>query len=103
MILQLKTLLVEKPSVFNCWIKASKGTSVFWLLIFFLSDSSVQQPKVTALFTHSTAFDQFLVALDANKDDTPLTAENYEQMKDRKWRVSKFGMFATNIATVLYK
>lgn len=63
----------------------------------------MKQPKVTALFTHSTAFDQFLVALDVHKDEKPLTAENYNQMKDRKWRVSKFGMFATNIATVLYK
>lgn len=67
------------------------------------ADGKVKQPKVTALFTHSTAFDQFLVALDVNKDDVPLTAGNYNQMKDRKWRVSKFGMFATNIATVLYR
>lgn len=73
------------------------------LNICFVLDVKVKQPKVTALFTHSTAFDQFLVALDANKDDMPLTAENYSQMKNRKWRVSKFGMFATNIATVLYR
>lgn len=62
-----------------------------------------KQQVVTAYFTHSTAFDQFITALGLHKDYVPPTGTNYNEEQNRKWRVSEFGAFATNFAVVLHE
>jgi multiple inositol-polyphosphate phosphatase / 2,3-bisphosphoglycerate 3-phosphatase len=59
--------------------------------------------KTIAYFTHSSELQLFLVALGAAKDDTPLRADNYDQMKNRLWRTSAIGPFTTNVAAVKYE
>lgn len=61
------------------------------------------EPKVAVYFSHSTALHTFMVSLGLYKDEQALAADNYEQQRDRKWRSSIFGPFATNVAAILYK
>jgi multiple inositol-polyphosphate phosphatase/2,3-bisphosphoglycerate 3-phosphatase len=60
-------------------------------------------PKVTAYFTHASAIQLFLTALKYGKDDAPLRADNFEQMRNRKFRTSNLSPFASNIAVVKYE
>ena len=55
-------------------------------------------------FTHSGTILKFLAFLDLYRDDAPLLADNYDDMKDgRKWRTSRIDAFGSNIAFVLKK
>lgn len=61
------------------------------------------EPKVAVYFAHSTAVHQLMLSLELYKDETELTAYNYVEQKERKWKSSLFGQFATNVVAVLYK
>lgn len=60
-------------------------------------------PKVTAYFTHASAIQLFLTALGYGKNNEQLRADNYDQMKYRKFRTSDWSPFASNIAAIKYK
>lgn len=53
-------------------------------------------------FSHSTTLQLFLTALGIAADATPLRADNYEQMANRKWQTSQISPFTTNVAAVRY-
>lgn len=61
------------------------------------------EPRVVAQFTHSTAFHQFITALDLYKDEVVPNGENYEIQGDRKWKTAVFGPSSTNFVGILYK
>lgn len=63
---------------------------------------STANPKVAAYFSHSDLINTFVVALKAFKDDSPLRADNFDAMKNRKWQTSKIDPFAANIIAVKY-
>lgn len=65
--------------------------------------SKEKQPTVTAFFTHSTAYDQFITTLGLRKDENPLLGTNYNEQQKRQWRISNFGPFATNFVAILYQ
>lgn len=67
---------------------------------FMLSD---ENPKVSAYFTHASAIQLFLTALGHAKDDRPLRADNYREMKNRKFRTSVLSPLASNLAVVKYE
>lgn len=67
--------------------------------IFFSIDNGV---KTSAYFTHSGAILKILSHLGIAKDNKPLLHDNYHSSKDRLWRTSIIGAFASNIAFVLY-
>ncbi|KAK0160827.1 hypothetical protein PV328_008194 [Microctonus aethiopoides] len=58
--------------------------------------------KTSAYFTHSGAILKILSHLGIAKDNKPLLHDNYQSSKDRLWRTSIIGAFASNIAFVLY-
>ena len=58
---------------------------------------------MSAYFTHSSAIQLFLVSLQYGKDDTSLRADNYDQMKYRKFKTSLLSPFASNVAVVKYE
>lgn len=60
-------------------------------------------PKVTAYFTHASAIQLFLTALGYSKNSNPLRADNYSQMKYRKFRTSIWSPLAGNLAVIKYK
>lgn len=60
-------------------------------------------PKVVAYFSHSSAIQLFLTALGYAKDNEPLRADNYLNMKYRKFRASTLSPFAGNLAVVKYE
>lgn len=61
------------------------------------------QLKVFGLFTHSTAFHQFITALNLYKDDILPDGGNYRQLGDRrKWKTALFGASSTNFVAILY-
>lgn len=61
-------------------------------------------PKIVGLFTHSTAFHQFITALSLYKDETLPDGKNYQSLGDnRKWKTALFGASSTNFVGILYK
>lgn len=60
-------------------------------------------PKVVAYFSHASAIQLFLTSLGLFSDTEALRADNYEKMKERKWRTSLISPFAANAAIVKYK
>jgi multiple inositol-polyphosphate phosphatase / 2,3-bisphosphoglycerate 3-phosphatase len=60
-------------------------------------------PKVVAYFAHSSSVQLLLTALGYAKTDEPLRADNYNQMKYRKFRTSVWSPLASNIAAVKYQ
>ena len=54
-------------------------------------------------FTHSGALLKLLAFLNVFNDDEPMKSDNFEQMKERKWKTSHIGPFGGNIALVLQK
>lgn len=64
---------------------------------------SSDEPKVAVLFSHSNSLHQFMMNLELYKDEKELQAYNFAEQKERKWRSSLFGQFATNVVAVLYK
>lgn len=61
------------------------------------------QPAGIFYFTHSAALHMTLAQLGIAKDHEHLTHTNYNTMKNRKWRTSKIGPFASNLAAVLFR
>lgn len=59
-------------------------------------------PSTIAYFAHSTTLQLFLTGLGYAHLDTPLKADNYDQMADRAWISSKISCLATNVAVVRY-
>lgn len=66
-------------------------------------DTASATRKGDVYFTHSTAIHMTMARLGIGRDGTPLTADNYEAMRVRKWSISRLGPFAANIAVVLYE
>lgn len=64
---------------------------------------SEDNPKVIAYFSHASAIQLFLTALGYAKDNDALRADNYGNMKYRKFRASVVSPFASNIAVVKYE
>lgn len=64
---------------------------------------SEDNPKVVAYFSHASAIQLFLTALGYAKDNDALRADNYGNMKYRKFRASVVSPFAGNIAVVKYE
>jgi multiple inositol-polyphosphate phosphatase/2,3-bisphosphoglycerate 3-phosphatase len=62
-----------------------------------------ENPKVVAYFAHSSAIQLFLTSLGYAKDADDLRADNYQQMKNRKFRTSVLSPFASNLAAVKYE
>lgn len=60
-------------------------------------------PNVVAYFSHASAVQLMLTALGYAKDGESLRADNYDQMKNRKWRTSVISPFASNLAVVKYE
>lgn len=60
-------------------------------------------PKVAAYFTHASAIQLFLTALGYAKENEPLRADNFFQMKYRKFRASTLSPFAANFVAVKYE
>lgn len=59
---------------------------------------------VTFYFTHLTAVLKFIAHIGIFDDpDEALRKDNFADMKERKWRSSRIGCFATNITFVLMK
>lgn len=63
---------------------------------------SLDGHMATAYFTHSNTIQLFLTGLGFAHMDTPLRADNYAQMADRKWISSKISPLTSNIAAVRY-
>lgn len=59
-------------------------------------------PKVVAYFAHSVTIRLFLTSLGIGKPQVPLTADNYENMKNRKYRSSQLAPFASNLVAIKY-
>jgi multiple inositol-polyphosphate phosphatase / 2,3-bisphosphoglycerate 3-phosphatase len=62
-----------------------------------------ENPKITAYFSHASGIQLLLTALGYGKDNEALRADNYQQMKYRKFRSSVLSPFASNLAVVKYK
>lgn len=60
-------------------------------------------PKVVAYFSHASAIQLFLTSLGYGKDNDALRADNYQQMKYRKFRTSMLSPFSSNLAVVKYE
>jgi len=54
-------------------------------------------------FTHSGTLLKLLAYLGTHNDKDHLTSENFSDMKNRKWRTSYIGPFATNVSFLLRK
>lgn len=61
------------------------------------------EPKGVFYFTHSTSLQSFMTAMEMNKDEIALKHDNMNEQKNRKWRTSLIGPFATNIDIVLHQ
>ncbi|XP_070500459.1 multiple inositol polyphosphate phosphatase 1-like [Chironomus tepperi] len=59
-------------------------------------------PKVAAYFAHASSIQLLLTALGYAKDNEPLRADNYHQMKNRKFKTSILSPLASNLAVVKY-
>lgn len=62
-----------------------------------------ESAKVTAYFTHASAIQLFLTSLGYAKDNAALRADNYQQMKVRKFRSSVLSPYASNFVAVKYE
>lgn len=64
---------------------------------------SEQNPKVVGYFAHASTIQLMLTALGYAKDGIKLTADNFHQMKNRKFKTSILSSFASNLAVVKYE
>lgn len=60
-------------------------------------------PSVINYFTHSSALQLILVSMGAYNDSIPLKADNYEENRERLWKISDIGPFSVNLAAVKYE
>ncbi|XP_012230386.2 multiple inositol polyphosphate phosphatase 1 isoform X1 [Linepithema humile] len=68
-----------------------------------LEDATEEEPAGVFYFTHSEMVMLFYAAMSIGKDTPPITASNYREMGNRRWRSSLLTPFATNFAAVFYK
>ncbi|XP_011496891.1 PREDICTED: multiple inositol polyphosphate phosphatase 1-like [Ceratosolen solmsi marchali] len=61
------------------------------------------EPKGIFYFSHTVTLQNFMAALDIDKDSTPLLASNYHSVTRRHYRTSMHGAFGTNIVAVFYR
>ena len=73
---------------------------VEYILILFFSIFSYTIGKFD--FAHKKTVLNFFAGLGLFKDHLPLTANNYEQLKNRKFKTSAVGPFSAHLAFVLY-
>lgn len=66
-------------------------------------NETTKNPKIVAHFTHSTAFHQFITALNLYKDEILPNGVNYNIKNERKWKTALFGASSTNFVALLYK
>lgn len=59
-------------------------------------------PQVVASFAHSTNIQLLIAAMGVLRDPQPLLADNFYQMKRRKFRVSRIDPFSANLAAIAY-
>lgn len=64
--------------------------------------NSKTQPFAVTYFAHSTLIQTVITALGWFKDNEALTANNYDSMADRQWRISKIDPFAGNLVAIKY-
>lgn len=64
---------------------------------------SKEGPNVVAYFSHASAIQLFLTSLGLFNGTDSLRADNFENMKDRKWKTTLISPFAANVAVVRYK
>lgn len=62
-----------------------------------------QEPKGIFYFAHTATLQPLLTALGFNNDSQPLLATNFQESKERQWRTSFIGPFATNLVAAFYK
>ena len=60
-------------------------------------------PSGTFLLSHDTLLNQVVAFLGLYHDQDKLRETGFHTMKDRKWRVTKFSPFASNLGAVLYR
>lgn len=66
-------------------------------------ESNKTSAKGVFYFSHSSMLHMMQSRMGIAKDSEPLTHSNYNTSQKRKWRSSKIGSFATNIAAVFLK
>ncbi|XP_034110590.2 multiple inositol polyphosphate phosphatase 1-like [Drosophila albomicans] len=64
--------------------------------------NSTESPNVVAYFAHSPGLQMLLVSLGIAKDDEKLRADNFENMANRKWKLSELVPFGANFVAVKY-
>ncbi|XP_043479163.1 multiple inositol polyphosphate phosphatase 1-like isoform X2 [Leptopilina heterotoma] len=62
-----------------------------------------QEPKGIFYFAHTATLQPLLTALGFNNGSQPLLATNFQESKERQWRTSFIGPFATNLVAAFYK
>lgn len=65
--------------------------------------NSKDLPNVILNVGHSTGVQTFITAMGINKDDIKLTATNYNQLTDRRWKTSNIDPFGANLVAVKYE
>ncbi|KAJ8665109.1 hypothetical protein QAD02_006771 [Eretmocerus hayati] len=68
-----------------------------------LESSDEYSKKGTFYFAHSQTVQTFLAALDFSIDSPPMTSKNYDSQKNRSFRSSIQGSFASNFFAVFYR
>ncbi|XP_033335973.2 multiple inositol polyphosphate phosphatase 1 [Megalopta genalis] len=66
-------------------------------------DTESLEPKGVFYFSDIISLQNLLATLNINKDQSKLTAYNYDSMAKRQWRTSFISPFAANLVAVFYK
>lgn len=59
-------------------------------------------PKVVASFAHSTNIQLMIAAMGVLRDQQPLRADNFYQMKRRQFKISRIDPFSANLVAIAY-
>lgn len=73
------------------------------MIIFLNFRSKSSELKGVFYFTHSGTLLKMLSFLGLYKDNERLKSSNFANFINRKWKVSKIDVFASNLVFVLYK
>lgn len=66
--------------------------------------NSATSPSATFILSHDTLLNQVVSFLGLFHDDVKLRENNFGSLRmDRKWRVTKFSPFASNLGAVLHE
>ena len=69
-----------------------------------IGKNSAAPPSGVFLLSHDTLLNQVMTFLDLFHDNIKMRETTFEALRrDRKWKVSKFSPFASNIGAVLYE